>query len=98
MAKRVLESLKGVGAVHAAGLLLRETPYDLSVWADDHARGPGADLKAVASIDGHIDITGIAEAVVLAGPDDLVLTIEDGRHLAFRLTSTGGSVVGRWLP
>jgi hypothetical protein len=48
---------------------------------------------------GHIDITGIAEAVVLAGPRALTLTLEDGRRLAFELTGTGGGIVGRgWLP
>jgi hypothetical protein len=50
-------------------------------------------------VDGHIDITGIGEAVVLAGPGTLTLTIEDGRRLAFELTSSAGAVVGRgWLP
>jgi len=53
----------------------------------------------VASIDGHIDITGLAEAIVLAGPGSLTLTLEDGRRLAFQLTGSGGGIVGReWLP
>ena len=99
MTRRLIESLRGVGAVHASGLLLRKTPYELSVWSDDQALGSGQNPGVVASIDGHIDITGIAEAVVLAGPDTLVLTIEDGRRMTFRLTSTGGGIVARgWLP
>ena len=98
MTKRLLESLNGVGAIHAGGLLLRTTAYKLSLWSDDEPAAPGEDSK-VASIDGHIDITEIAEAVVLAGPDTLTLTIEDGRRMAFQLTSSGGGIVGRgWLP
>lgn len=99
MTRRLLESLSGVGAIHAGELLLRRTAYELSLWSDDQPCAPGEDPKAVASIDGHIDITGIAEAVVLAGPGTLTLTIEDGRRMAFQLTSTGGGIVGRgWLP
>ena len=98
MTRRLLESLSGVGAIHADELLLRTTAYELSLWSDDQ-HAPGEDPQAVASIDGHIDITGIAEAVVLAGPGTLTLTIEDGRRMAFQLTSTGGGIVGRgWLP
>jgi len=94
MARRLLESLSGVGAIHASGLLLRTTRYELSLWSDDQP-----DPKAVASINGHIDITGIAEAVVLAGPGTLTLTIEDGRRMAFQITTSGGGIVGRgWLP
>ena len=99
MTRRVLESLSGVGVVHAGEMLLRTTHYELSLWSDDQPRAPGEDPKAGASIDGHIDITGIAEAVVLAGPGTLTLTIEDGRRMAFQLTNTGGGIVGRgWLP
>ena len=99
MTRRLVESLSGVGAIHARGLLLRKTRYELAIWAEDQPRGPGEDPKGAASIDGHIDIIGIAEAVVLAGPGTLILTIEDGRRLAFQLTSTGGGIVGRgWLP
>ena len=52
-----------------------------------------------ATTSGRIDITGIAEALVLAGPGNLTLTLEDGRRLAFDLTNSGGGIVGRgWLP
>jgi hypothetical protein len=99
MSRRLLESLSGVGAIHAGGLLLRMTPYKLSIWTDDQRRAAGDDARAVATIDGHIDITGIAEAVVLAGPGTLILTIEDGRRVAIQITSSGGGIVGRgWLP
>jgi len=97
MTRRLLESLSGVGTVHAGDTLLRTTRYTLSVWSPDESTA--AEPKAVGTIDGHIDITGIAEAVVLAGPESLTLTTEDGRRLGFQLTSSGGSIVGRgWLP
>ena len=97
MTRRLLESLSGVGAIHAGEVLLRITRYELSLWSAEQPPAPGEDPKAVATIDGHIDITGIAEAVVLAGPDTLALTIEDGRRLAFRITSSGGEMAGQGL-
>jgi hypothetical protein len=99
MTRRLLGSLSGVGAIHAGELLLRTTRYELSFWSGDRPPARGEDPEAVASIEGHIDITGIAEAIVLAGPGTLTLTIEDGRRVAFQLTGTGGEIVGRgWLP
>ena len=99
MARRLVESLTGVGPIHAGDQLLRTTSYNVSVWWDDEPPKPGDDSRPVATIDGHIDITGIAEAVVLAGPGALTLTLEDGRRIAFHLTSSGGSIVGQsWLP
>jgi hypothetical protein len=97
MTRRLLGSLRGVGAVHAGNLLLRTTAYDLSLWTDDAM--PSEDADSAPTIDGHIDITGIQEAVVLAGPGMLTLTIEDGRRMAFQLTSSSGAIAGRgWLP
>ena len=99
MARRLVESMSGTGPIHAGEQLLRTTTYKVSVWWDDEPPKPGDDARPVATIDGHIDITGIAEAVVLAGPGALTLTLEDGRRLAFHLTSSGGSIVGQcWLP
>jgi hypothetical protein len=98
MAKRLVESLTGVGPIHAGDQLLRTTKYNVTVWRDDEPSTPGDDSRPVATIDGHIDITGVAEAVVLAGPGSLTLTLEDGRRLAFHLTSSGGSIIGdSWL-
>jgi hypothetical protein len=98
MAARLVESLRGVGAIHAGDRLLRVTRYDLSVWSDDKTSESGT-TTADTQIDGHIEITGIGEAVVLAGPDMLTLTVEDGRRLTFRLTGSGGGIAGgRWLP
>jgi hypothetical protein len=98
MAGRLVESLRGVGAIHAGDRLLRVTRYELSVWSDDQSSGSGTATHAGTRIDGHIEITGIGEAVVLSGADTLSLTIEDGRRLAFQLTGTGGGITaGRWL-
>jgi hypothetical protein len=98
MARRLVESLTGVGRIHAGDQLLRTAKYNVTVWRDDEPPNPGDDSRPVATIDGHIDITGIGEAVVLAGPGSLTLTLEDGRRLAFHLTSSGGGIVGdSWL-
>src|SRR4051812_36861929 len=97
MSRVLLESQRGVGTIHAGDVLLRTTGYDLSHWSEPGPAGPGG--AAATSTTGHIDITGIAEAVVLAGPGTLTLTLEDGRRLAFDLTDSGGGIVGRgWLP
>ena len=93
MPRRVLETLAGVGEVYAGDVLLRRTQYDLSLWTDDP--GDGQPRKEHVEISGHIDITGIAEAVVLASPDELTLRLADGRRLPIRLTGTGGSIAGR---
>lgn len=96
MARVLLESLNGVGTVYVGEVVLRTTGYQLSVWSSDHG-GPGP-VSDASAVEGHIDITGIEEAVVLAGPESLTLTLEDGRRLAFRLTSSSGGLVGRaWL-
>jgi hypothetical protein len=96
MTMYLLESLRGVGAVHAEDVLLRTTVYEISLWSD---QPPGGAAQDVAYIDGHLDITGIAEAVVLAGPGKLTLTTEDGRRMAFQLADSGGRFVGLgWLP
>ena len=106
MARRLLESLTGIGSVCAGDLLLRTTPYELSIWLDEDVAAPedgrsGDDSsvkpRAASSvcIEGHIDITGIAEAVVLAGSESLTLRLQDGRWLMFSLTGTGGGIVGR---
>jgi hypothetical protein len=97
MSKRLVESMRGVGAVHAGDLLLRRTTYDLSLWAEDQMAVGGSSTPP--KIEGHIDITGIQEAVVLSGPGTLTLTVEDGRRMSFELTSSTGAIAGRgWLP
>lgn len=91
--------MTGVGAIHAGDVMLRTTKYELSLWSDDRQPSPEENPEALASIEGHIDITGIGEAVVLVGPGTLTLTLEDGRRLAFELIGTGGGIICRgWLP
>ena len=97
MPRVLLESLRGVGDIHAGNVLLRTTRYDLSRWSEPDRDGSGQARETTTS--GHIDITGIAEAIVLAGPGTLTLTLQDGRRLALDLTNSSGGVVGRgWLP
>ena len=99
MTGRLLESLRGTGAVHAGEHLLRTKQYDLTVWSPDDSSGGGKTSQEASTIEGHIEIAGIGEAVVLAGADTLTLTLEDGRRLAFQLTSSAGGIAGgRWLP
>jgi hypothetical protein len=93
MAKRTVETLVGVGALRGGDVLLREVPYRLTRWVDDAVPVAGQHEE----LDGNIDITGIAEATVLAGVDDLVLWLEDGRGIAITLTSSTGHVVARRL-
>ena len=88
MGRRLVESLKGVGQIYAGGELLRTTAYDLEVWEVDGPEKP-------VHVEGHIDVAGLGEAVVLAGPDVLTLRLEDGRRLAFTLTASTGHIVGR---
>jgi hypothetical protein len=91
MARRLLESLSGVGDVYAGNELIRTTSYQLSLWLNEDPVGAGSNV----TIDGHIDITGIGEAVVLTGSDSLTLRLQDGRRLVFSLTGTGGGIIGR---
>ena len=94
MARRLINSVSGIGAVQAGDLVLRATKYNLSFWATDEPRPPAGDANAAATVDGHIDIDGIAEAAVLSGVDRLTLTLADGRQIPFRLKSSAGEIVG----
>ena len=94
MSRQLVEELRGIGQIYSGKELLRTTRYELSVWREaDVPADAGAPENVV--IEGHIDITGIAEAVVLAGPETLTLILEDGRAFPFTLTSSVGSVIGR---
>jgi hypothetical protein len=98
MTRHLLDTVRGVGAVHAGDVLLRTTSYELSIWSAGGSAPDDPD-DALPKIEGHIDITGIAEAAVLAGPGTLTLTLDDGRRLSFKLTSSGGAITGlAWLP
>ena len=96
MARRLIDSVTGIGSVQAGNHTLRATQYRLSFWVnDDLPQQNPAD--AAPTVDGHIDISGIGEAAVLSGPDSLTLTLADGREIAFRIKSTAGDIVGRFL-
>jgi hypothetical protein len=93
MSRRLLEELHGTGSIYAGDELLRTARYHLSVW------GPSTpsqthDATSVVGVDGQVDITGIGEAVVLAGPGTLTLVLEDGRRLPFTLVASSGRLVG----
>jgi hypothetical protein len=90
MAERIIESLTGVGTIYAGGTPLRTTKYELQFWLDESAAGSKPGMR----IEGNIDVTGLGEAVVLAGPDALTLQLEDGRRLPFTLTGSTGHIVG----
>ena len=87
MSKRIVETLKGVGNVYAGSELLRTTPYELEVSQPEGEKS--------LHVEGHIDVSGLGEAVVLTGADVLTLQLEDGRRLAFTLTASTGRIVGR---
>ena len=96
MARRLVDSVTGIGSVQAGDLTLRATRYRLSFWVNDDVPSHTSD-GAAATVDGQIDISGIGEAAVLSGPDSLTLTLADGREIAFRIKSTAGDIVGRFL-
>jgi hypothetical protein len=96
MAKRLIDSVTGIGSLQAGNLTLRATRYRLSFWVNDDLPPQSNDLAA-ATVDGHIDISGIGEAAVLSGPETLTLTLADGREIAVKIKSTAGEIVGRCL-
>jgi len=97
MATHLIETLRGVGDIYSGDVLLRAgAAYQLSLWSDNNESRDSHDPHGAVTIDGNVAITGIGEAVVLLGPGgDLTLRLQDGRRLAFSLTSTTGHIVGR---
>jgi hypothetical protein len=96
MARRLVDSVTGIGSVQAGTHTLRATQYRLSFWVNDDLPHTNP-ADSAPTVDGHIDISGIGEAAVLSGPDSLTLTLADGREIAFRIKSTAGDIVGRFL-
>ena len=91
MARRIVEALEGIGEIHAGGELLRRAAYHLEVSIDDSGtRNPAGAPEPI--VEGTIDVSGMAEALVLAGPQELSLKLQDGRQLAFSLASTSGRI------
>jgi len=97
MARRLIDSVTGIGSVQAGSHTLRATRYRLSFWVNDDLPPPTDPADTAPTVDGQIDISGIGEAAVLSGPDALTLTLADGREIAFRIKSTAGDIVGRFL-
>jgi hypothetical protein len=87
-----VEHLTGIGEIYAGDHLLRRARYELTV-SSWNAGGSLDDPPIVGSI----DITGMGEAVVLAGPERLTLKLEDGRRVVFNLSSTAGRIRGHAL-
>lgn len=85
MARKLIDVLSGFGDIYAGDQLLRKTTYRIEIFSEPDSDGP-------LHLQGTIDITGIGEAVVLAGPRALTLELEDGRRLPFTLTSTTGRI------
>jgi hypothetical protein len=98
MAKRLLDTVTGIGSVRAGEHTLRATRYRLSFWVNDDLPAQRTEAKSAPTVEGRIDITGIGEAAVLAGVDNLTLTLADGREVVFRINSTAGDIVGRLEP
>lgn len=95
MARRLLQALTGIGNVYTGDRMLRQTSYQLSIWAKHDTPAEGDNRQEVGAIEGHIAIGGMGEAVVLAGAEALTLELQDGRRLPFALLDTGGRIVGR---
>ena len=95
MARRLIDSVTGIGSVQAGNHTLRATNYRLSFWVNDDLPQQNNPADTAPTVDGHIDISGIGEAAVLSGPDALTLTLADGREIAFRIKNTAGDIVGR---
>ena len=96
MGRRLVDSVTGIGSIQAGNLTLRATRYHLSFWVHDDVP-PRSEASEGPTVDGFIDISGIGEAAVLSGPDTLTLTLADGREIAFRMKSTAGDIVGKFL-
>jgi len=85
MSRKTME-LTGVGDIYSGDQWLRRTTYRLELAQDPE---PGAPETVVG---GSLDISGMGEAVVLAGAEVLILHLEDGRRLSFTLSSTAGRI------
>ena len=92
MAGDAVEYLTGIGEIYAGDQLLRRAWYELTV--SSWEAGASADNPPIV---GSIDVDGMGEAAVLAGPDRLMLKLEDGRRVMFNLSSTAGRIRGYGL-
>lgn len=96
MSSRTVTISEGVARLYGGEVLLREVLYRLTRSVNDV--GMVRPSEANGPIEGTIDLGDMAEAVVLAGVDDLALQFDDGRRLAIALSSTGGRFQVRGVP
>jgi hypothetical protein len=88
MPRHVHTISEGVAKLYGGAVLLREVLYRLTRTVDD--TGMVRPSEAYGPVEGCLDVGDVAEAVVLAGVEDLALQFDDGRRLAIALSSTGG--------
>jgi hypothetical protein len=88
MPSRVVTVSEGAAKLFGGAVLLRDVLYRLTRTVDD--TGMVRPSEAVGPLEGMMDVGDMAEAVVLAGVDDLVLELDDGQRLSISLTSTSG--------
>ena len=96
MRSRVIRVSEGVAKLYGGDVLLREVLYRLTRSVDD--TGMVRPSEAHGPIEGIMDVGDMAETVVLAGVEDLVLQFDDGRRLAITLCSTGGRFLVHGVP
>jgi len=96
MSTRVVTVSEGVAKLYGGPVLLREVLYRLTRTVDDS--GMVRPSEANGSLEGTMDVGDMAEAVVIAGVDDLALEFDDGRRLAVALSSTSGRFVVQGVP
>jgi hypothetical protein len=88
MSSRVVTVSEGVARLFGGEVLLREVLYRVTRTVDD--TGMVRPSEAVGALEGTMDVGDMAEAVVLAGVEDLVLELDDGQRISISLTSTSG--------
>jgi uncharacterized protein (TIGR02246 family) len=88
MSSRVVTVSEGLARLFGGEVLLREVLYRLTRTVDDTSMVRPS--EAVGPLEGMVDVGEMAEAVVLAGVEDLVLELDDGRRITIALTSTSG--------
>ena len=96
MSRRLVTVSEGVARLYGDEVLLREVLYRLTRAVDDV--GMVRPSEASGPIEGTMDLGDMAEAVVLAGVEDLALHFDDGKRLAITLSSTSGRFYVRGVP
>ena len=82
--RKMIEELRGEAEIYAGDRLVRRTRYRLSI--------RDGDVSSASGIEGTIELATEGEATVLARVEQLILLLDDGRHLAFSLASPDGRI------